>query len=243
MTASGATVPVARTDIEGGGIAVLGFVGSLALSIVGSLLAVALGAAPLTVPVAVLGQLGLWTGLVMAAYIASHRRPGGSLADLGFRAPTAQEVKVGIGMGVVGVLVASRVTYVLLSLFPDNGGGAHFFVVNTPSAAYIAMTFAFACIGAPIIEELYFRGLVQPVLTRNLGSTPGIVATAMFFGAAHYQLGMTFNQAAVKCGTIFVLGLFLGWLRMNTGRLGAGMVAHATNNVIAVLFAIAMLSR
>jgi uncharacterized protein len=243
MTTPGAMVPVARTDIEGGGIAVLGFVSAWVLSIAGSLVAIALGAAPLTVPVAVLGQLGLWTGLVMAAYTASHRRPGGSLADLGFRRPTGQEVKIGIGMGVVGVLVASRVTYVLLSLFPDNGGGAHFFVVNQPSASYILMTFAFACIGAPIIEELYFRGLVQPVLTRNLGSTPGIIATAMFFGAAHYQFGMTFNQAAVKCGTIFVLGLFLGWLRMHTGRLGAGMTAHATNNVIAVIASILMLSR
>jgi membrane protease YdiL (CAAX protease family) len=237
-----ATEPVARADIEGGGIAVLGYFGALALSVVGSLVAVALGAAPLTVPVMVLGQFGLWTGLGMAAYIASHRRPGGTLADLGFRAPNGREVKVGIGVGVVGVLVASRVTYVLLHLFPDNGGGSHFFVVSQPSASFIAATFLFACVGAPIIEELYFRGLVQPVLVRNLGLGPGTVAQAMFFGAAHYQVGMTFNQAAVKCGTIFVLGLFLGWLRNSTGRLGAGMVAHATNNVIAVLVSIAMLS-
>src|SRR6185295_18231174 len=122
--------------------------------------------------------------------------------DLGFRAPNAREIKLGIGMGILGLLIASRVTYVLLHLFPDNGGGAHFFVATRPSNWFIAATFAFACIGAPIVEELYFRGLVQPVLVRNLGSAPGIVAQAMFFGAAHFQVGMTFNQAAVKCGTI-----------------------------------------
>jgi hypothetical protein len=234
---------VARDDIEGGGIAVLGYFGALALSMLGSLLAIALGAARFTVPVLALGQFGLWAGLGMAAYVASHRRPGGTLADLGFRKPTGNEVGIGIAFGFVGVFVASRVTYVLLHLFPDNGGGSHFFLVTRPSTSVIAMTFVFACVGAPIIEELYFRGLVQPVLMRNLGTAPGIVAQAMFFGAAHYQLGMTFNQAAVKCGTIFVLGLFLGWLRMNTGRLGAGMVAHATNNVIAVLASIALMSR
>jgi membrane protease YdiL (CAAX protease family) len=32
-----------------------------------------------------------------------------------------------------------------------------------------------------------------------------------------------------------VLGTLLGWLRVRTGRLGAGIVAHATNNIIVTL--------
>jgi membrane protease YdiL (CAAX protease family) len=69
----------------------------------------------------------------------------------------------------------------------------------------------------------------------NLGVGYGIVAQAMLFGGAHFVLGMTFNQAAVRCGTIVVIGLFLGWLRVKTGRLGAGIVAHATYNTIVTL--------
>jgi membrane protease YdiL (CAAX protease family) len=38
-----------------------------------------------------------------------------------------------------------------------------------------------------------------------------------------------------------VLGLFNGWLRVRTGRLGAGMVAHATYNVIVTVITLAAL--
>jgi membrane protease YdiL (CAAX protease family) len=117
------------------------------------------------------------------------------------------------------------------------------FLAARPSGSLIFVSIVFMCVGAPIIEELYFRGVVQSVLMRSLGTTPGIVVQAMLFGAAHFQVGMTFNQAAVKCGTIFVLGLFLGSLRARTGRLGAGMVAHATNNTVVALLSLALLAR
>jgi membrane protease YdiL (CAAX protease family) len=80
---------------------------------------------------------------------------------------------------------------------------------------------------------------VQTVLTRSLGTTPAIVVQAVLFGLAHFELGMTFNQAAARCGTVMVLGLVNGWLRANTGRLGTGIVAHATYNSIVTLFALA----
>ena len=36
-----------------------------------------------------------------------------------------------------------------------------------------------------------------------------------------------------------VLGLFHGWLRVKTGRLGAGMVAHTTYNIIVTVITLA----
>ena len=236
-------LPTARDDIRGGGIAVLGCLAAIALSVLGELAAVALGAAPLTVPVVVLGQAGLWGGLCLAAWIVSHRRPGGTLADLGFRRPTGSEIKAGLGIGLLGLFTAGRIAALLQSFFPDDGPGSHVFLAARPSGSLIFVSIVIMCVGAPIVEELYFRGVVQSVLMRSLGSTPGIAVQAMLFGLAHFQLGMTFNQAAVKCGTIFVLGLFLGTLRARTGRLGAGIVAHATNNVIVVIVTLAVLAR
>jgi membrane protease YdiL (CAAX protease family) len=230
--AAAAPAAVARDDIKGGGTAILGYVGALALSLVFQMVGVALGVHPLTAPSLVLGVLGLWTGLFMAAYIVSHRRPGGSLTDLGLHFPTHSEIGLGIGIGFAGFIVAIQVAAALRALFPDNGGSL--LVAAKPDLAYV-FTFALvACVGAPIFEEMFFRGVVQPLMMNNLGLVYGIVAQAMLFAGAHFQLGMTFNQAAVKCGTILVLGLFLGWLRVRTGRLGAGMVAHATNNTISI---------
>jgi membrane protease YdiL (CAAX protease family) len=242
---SGLTTPVlpaARDDIRGGGVAVLGFFGALALSLICARLAVSFGAAPLTVPSVVIGQFGLWAGLCMAAYIVTHRRVGGTLADLGFRKPTSNEVGIGIGIGFGGLLVATRVAVGLRALFPDNGG-SHLFVTSTPSFALVFTVALLACIGAPIVEELFFRGLVQTVFIRNLGTTPAIILQAMLFGLAHFELGMTFNEAAVRCGTVMVLGLFNGWLRVSTGRLGAGIVAHATYNTIVTLITVVALTR
>jgi uncharacterized protein len=225
-------LPTARTDISGGGTAILGYVGAAGLSLVFAMVGSAFGVRPLTAPSLALGVLGLWTGLLMAAYIVSHRRPGGSLADLGLRFPTQSEIGLGIGIGIAGFIVAIQVAAVLHALFPDDAGSL--LVATKPSAAYVFTFALIACVGAPIVEETFFRGVVQPVMMNNLGVGFGIVAQAMLFAGAHFELGMTFNQAAVKCGTILVLGLFLGWLRVHTGRLAAGMVAHATNNTIVI---------
>jgi CAAX protease family protein len=229
-----ATLPVARDDITGGWTAILGFFGAMALSLLFQQVAAALGVRELTAPSVVFGMLGLWAGLWMTAYIVSHGRPGGSIRDLGMRFPTKSEIGLGIGIGFAGLVIATQVAAGLRALFPDDGG-SNLFVISKPNLALVYTVGLLACVGAPIIEELFFRGVVQPVLMRNLGVGWGVVAQAMLFAGAHFVLGMTFNQAAVRCGTIMVLGLWLGWLRVKTGRLGAGIVAHATNNVIVTL--------
>jgi membrane protease YdiL (CAAX protease family) len=53
---------------------------------------------------------------------------------------------------------------------------------------------------------------------------------------------MTLREATVRVTAVGIIGLFLGFLRHRTGRLGAGMVAHATNNAIVVLVAIALMN-
>ncbi len=232
---------VARDDIRGGGMAILGFVGALALSLIGAQLSVFGGARALTVPNLVFGQFGLWTGLCMTAYIATHRHPGGTLADLGLRPPTRSEVGIGVAAGFAGIMAATRVESVLRSAFPDNGS-SHLFVSGVPSYSLVLVVGLLACVGAPIVEELFFRGLVQTVLMRHLGTSPAIIVQAVLFGLAHFQLGMTFDQAAVRCGTVMVLGLINGCLRVNTGRLSAGIVAHATYNTIVTLISLVAIS-
>jgi membrane protease YdiL (CAAX protease family) len=234
-------LPVARDGITGGWTAILGFCGATGLSLLFQQVAVAFGVRTLTAPSVVFGMLGLWTGLWMTAYIVSHRRPGGSIKDLGFRFPTGSEIGLGIGVGFTGLVIATQVAAALRALFPDDGG-SNLFVTAKPNLALIFTVGLLACVGAPIIEELFFRGVVQPVLMNNLGVGYGIVAQAMLFAGAHFVLGMTFNEAVVRCGTIMVLGTMLGWLRVRTGRLGAGIVAHATYNVIVTLVTLATLT-
>jgi uncharacterized protein len=236
------TLPRARDDIHGGWIALLGFGGALALSVIFGLIAVAAGAAEGTLPVTIAGQAGLWSGLWMSAYIVTHRREGGSLRDLGLRAPTGNEVGLGVGIAFAALYAEGQIVTLLRSLLPqDNQGIRSSLFVARPSVAALAMTALIACVGAPYFEEIFFRGVVQSILTRRFGVARAVVIQAVLFGCAHFQLGMTTRQAVVRIVGITVVGLFLGWLRAHTGRLGAGMVAHATNNVIVVSLAFIVL--
>ncbi|HTL86537.1 MAG TPA: CPBP family glutamic-type intramembrane protease [Acidimicrobiia bacterium] len=249
---SGAYTPVyappvreSLADIEGGGgVALLAFAGAFALAIICESIALAAGVSRTSVIVDVVGHIGLWGGLFMGAYIVTHRRAGGTLRDLGLAWPTGKEIGTGFGFAFLALFAASRVIEFLQALLPhdDTGIRSNVFVQHQPSATTILITAVIVCVGAPFFEELFFRGLVQSILTRRYGFAAAICIQAVLFGSAHYQLGMTLREATVRVTAVGIIGLFLGFLRHRTGRLGAGMVAHATNNAIVVLVAIALMN-
>jgi len=138
-----------------------------------------------------------------------------------------------IGYGLAGFAVASITAIVLEPLFhgikaqgfhpePFPGGGAH--VVGL---ALVAVGFALA---APIGEELYFRGLL---LGRLLGHGPAIavLGQALVFGGAH------FTPAALPVLALY--GAIFGVLRVKTGTILPGALAHALNNGLALALAVA----
>ena len=87
---------------------------------------------------------------------------------------------------------------------------------------------ALACFGltavvlAPVFEETIFRGVLLPVLGRELGAGWGVVLSAAVFAVAHLSLG--------ELPPLFMLGLGLGWLRWSGGRLGSCVLMHGLWN-------------
>lgn len=73
----------------------------------------------------------------------------------------------------------------------------------------------------PLLEELLFRGFLQPALVGLAGVGGGIVATSFCFALLH---GLT------AFAPIFVLSLVLGAVRQRTGRLDAAWAVHALHN-------------
>lgn len=92
----------------------------------------------------------------------------------------------------------------------------------------LALMLALIIIGAPIFEEIVFRGFIQPVMVRHLGMWMGIVLTALVFGAIHGS-----DPHAV--GPVTVLGILLGWLRERTDSVTAPIIMHMANNTGAML--------
>jgi uncharacterized protein len=98
-----------------------------------------------------------------------------------------------------------------------------------------ASRFAIALFGVtlgPIIEELLFRGFLQPVLVDSLGVLPGILTTAALFGAMHLMQNAFIWQSGVL---ITLVGFVLGVVRHISGSTRASAITHVSYNALPFL--------
>ena len=77
-------------------------------------------------------------------------------------------------------------------------------------------------IGAPLSEELLFRGVILRGMLRRYSVRNALLASAAVFAIAHVH--------PVKLPLMFIAGIGLGWLYVRTGSLWLPMAAHAMNN-------------
>ena len=78
-------------------------------------------------------------------------------------------------------------------------------------------------VGAPIVEELFFRGLFFSALRkRGVSALLTIVITGVVFAGFHFEPTRFF--------VLLPTGLILGWVRWHTGSTGSAMVAHGLVN-------------
>lgn len=84
----------------------------------------------------------------------------------------------------------------------------------------------------PIIEELLFRGFLQPVMIDSMGVFPGIVVTSLLFGALHLsQNGNIWQSGAL----IAIVGFVLGVVRHVSGSTRASAITHISYNALPFL--------
>jgi membrane protease YdiL (CAAX protease family) len=85
-------------------------------------------------------------------------------------------------------------------------------------------------VGAPFVEEIIYRGTVQPDLVSRWGTKVGVVATAFVFAAIH--------QSPVEFAGLFAFALVLGVARHRTGRLGTSIITHMAFNAAGLVLVI-----
>ena len=79
----------------------------------------------------------------------------------------------------------------------------------------------------PFTEEVFFRGFVLAGLIAPLGATRAAVVSSIIFAIAHLTLGTLVP--------IFVTGMLLAWLYLRTRSLWPPIIAHAAQNLLALL--------
>lgn len=96
---------------------------------------------------------------------------------------------------------------------------------RTPSEAWALSLFGVSF--APLLEELFFRGFLYPVLVRRFGMALAVLMTAAGFSLIHApQLGRAWGPVLV----IFIVGMALTLARAITKSVAASLLMHMAYN-------------
>jgi uncharacterized protein len=134
----------------------------------------------------------------------------------------------GIPLGVASqFILVTAVTYPLTRIFPDAFSTEEVEkrardLADSATGAWIIVLFAVVVIGAPVVEEIVYRGFLQQGLERSVSPNVALVVTSAIFAAIHLK--------AVEFPGLFAFALVLGWSYKRTRRLGLPIVTHMAFN-------------
>lgn len=187
--------------------------------------------------VTVLSTIGLWAGFAGVPWLVSLRKGRGSLAqDYGWRIDLRVDIVVGVVAAVMTQFAVLRLVTYGFSLFePDIelSQGAQDMAERVDTVRFAVLAGVFV-LGAPLAEELLFRGILLRSLVRRWGGGVGVVGSGLVFGLVHAEGGNAASVGAVVTG-LAILGIVLAWLTERYGRMGPAIVAHITFNFVAVV--------
>ncbi|WP_165774735.1 CPBP family intramembrane glutamic endopeptidase [Candidatus Viridilinea mediisalina] len=91
----------------------------------------------------------------------------------------------------------------------------------------LVMLFLLIAILVPFVEELFFRGMLYPLLRQRMGAVLAITLNAAIFAL--------FHVIPILLPGLFVVGLFLAYLRERSGSIWPSVLLHAMQNGMALL--------
>jgi membrane protease YdiL (CAAX protease family) len=125
-------------------------------------------------------------------------------------------------LGVVLLTAASIVIEPLLLLFPEKWFEQLSRMIGRGGWAILTTVVA-----APVLEELFMRGLLLETLSRRWRLWVAVVVSAAFFGVVHINPPQAINA--------FVAAVVMGYIYLASGSLIAVIVIHAVNNGLSYL--------
>ena len=118
----------------------------------------------------------------------------------------------------------------IMNLFIDNQNGSNpllEIVLNNNNYFSFILLFITTTFLAPLFEELIFRGVLLPILSREFGIILGIAVSAFIFALAHLSIS--------EIPPLFILGIGLGITRLISGRLVSSVIMHSLWNGLTFL--------
>ncbi len=206
------------------GLAVTGGDGLIDMATSGDAALLPLGILAFSLLFQQLGQ-GIWP------FIVSRWKGLGPVSDWRL-AIHARDIGIGLGVAVLGFAaagLAGMATSSLVGLTDEAAADNTQFLRQAEGTPWLWLILFAAVVGAPVTEELFFRGLTLRAIEKRLGSTWAIWLSALAFTVPHFT-NPDWRGTAVLFSSIFVVGLILGWITVKTDRLGPAIIAHMIFN-------------
>jgi uncharacterized protein len=184
----------------------------------------------------VLLQVPVWLGLLGAPLFATYAKGRGSLAaDFGLRMRWT-DIPLGVIVGIGGQFVLGAlitIAYDLLGIDVDRvGESAEALTEAAQGPVGVVLLVLVVVVAAPVLEELFYRGLWLRSAERRLGRPAAVALTSLLFGAIHFQL--------YDFPALVGVGLLFAVLTVWSGRLGPAIWAHVAFNATTVVSLLAL---
>ncbi|MEY4229955.1 MAG: hypothetical protein RLZZ362_804 [Actinomycetota bacterium] len=209
------------------------FVGNMLGSLVVGLFRPADSSVTAPVWVTALGAMALWSPIVVSIREVSRRYGSGSIRRdmrLSFRPIDL----VGVPIGVLTQLVLLRLVYwPLEALWPGTFSSPQLEksardLYDSADGLWLLVLILIVVVGAPLVEELLYRGLLQGAFVRRVDDVLAVVLVAAWFAIIHFR--------PVEYPGLFAIGLVLGVCALVTRRLGMSVVAHCAFNATGLIW-------
>lgn len=149
------------------------------------------------------------------------------------------------GMGIIGwalsfplVIVLSQLCdfliYILVGPQQYEQAAVRFVKTAMQQNGALLMSVVSVVIFAPIIEEFLFRGCLQNYLKLHFGTKAAIQLSALCFALFHLTPSQGIGNFSLAV-SLFLLGLFLGFLYEKQNSLFASVGLHMTFNTVSAL--------
>ncbi|HXH26799.1 MAG TPA: type II CAAX endopeptidase family protein [Candidatus Acidoferrum sp.] len=129
------------------------------------------------------------------------------------------------------IVISYVVAHVLAALVPGIDLNARQNIgYRAGGLAEMVLIFIALVIIPPVVEEILFRGFLYTAYRKRFGFVTASVFISFLFAAAHAPIAVSID--------VFILSLFLCYLREKTSRLWPSILLHSLKNLVAfvVLF-------
>ena len=182
----------------------------------------------------VLSVLCLWIPFAVALVVVS-RRWGQGRFGTDFKVRLGWIDMAGLPIGIASqLLLVPLIYWPLQRIWPDAFSSDEIEqrareLWDKAHGGWIVVLVLVVALGAPIIEELVYRGLILQALQSRLNDWVALIISAVWFALIHLQ--------PVELPGLFAFALVLGICFQRTGRLGMSVMAHIGFNAAGLLLA------